>query len=150
MELKLLRYSDNGESTLGLLFVNKEFQCYTLEDERRTKKVYGETRIPEGRYKLDLRKVGGFHQKYSGKFGEFHRGMIHLRGVPNFKYVLIHIGNDDDDTAGCLLVGNKANNNKVSSGFIQNSTDAYKELYQVIVDSVEDGECFITIKDVNG
>ena len=37
----------------------RKFLAYTLEDEYREEKVYGETRIPNGTYELGLRKVGG-------------------------------------------------------------------------------------------
>ena len=64
-----------------------------------------ENRIPAGIYDVRLRKIGGFDGRYKKKFAGFHRGMLHIQDVPNFKYVLIHIGNTDKNTAGCLLVG---------------------------------------------
>ena len=140
MELKVLRYSDNGESTIGLLFVDGKFECYTLEDEARTHKVFNETRIPEGCYDIEYRVEGGHHARYMRKFGDFHKGMLHLKNVPNFKYVLIHIGNDDDDTAGCLLVGSKVNNNQYSVGYIESSTDAYTKLYEKVSNALETGD----------
>ena len=64
MELEVLRFSSLKDSTNGLLFdVTKDrvFLCYTLEDEFRSTKKYGETRIPDGEYKIELRTEGGFH-----------------------------------------------------------------------------------------
>lgn len=139
MQLDVYRYSDNGESTLGLLFVDGVFECYTIEDEARSEKVFGETRIPEGEYEIGLRTVGGHDARYSSKFPEFHKGMLHVLDVPNFQYVLIHIGNDDDDTAGCLLVGNAANNNKLTDGFISDSTSAYIKLYKKVIKEITNG-----------
>ena len=46
-----------------------------------------------------------------------------------FQYILIHIGNDDDDTAGCLLCGLDSYSNK---NLIGNSTKAYKLIYNKI------------------
>lgn len=140
MEIKVLRYSDNGESTLGLMFINGKFECYTLEDEARTLKVWGETRIPEGTYEIGLRTEGGHHQRYKARFGDMHKGMLQVKNVPNFKHILIHIGNDDDDTAGCLLVGSSANNNQRVDGFISGSTSAYTHLYPKIVKALENEE----------
>lgn len=140
MTITVKRFSDNGESTLGLLYINGSFVCYTLEDEARTQKVYAETRIPEGTYEVKLRTEGGFHQRYKQKFGAMHKGMLHITNVPNFEYVLIHIGNDDDDTAGCLLVGDAPNNNAVTSGFIGNSTNAYKRIYPAIAEAILNNE----------
>ena len=123
---------------------------FVLEDEERTVKVFGETRIPEGVYEIKLRTEGGFHQKYLEKFGnEFHKGMLWLQNVPNFEYVLIHIGNTDDDTAGCLLVGDGCTENITKDGQLQGSTSAYKRLYPIIIDRLLDGEqVFIEIKNV--
>jgi len=145
--IKLYRYSDNGESTLGLLFVGGEFACYVLEDEKRDVKIKGETRIPAGTYEVKFRSEGGFHEKYKVKFKEIHRGMLHIANIPNFEYVLIHCGNTDDNTEGCLLVGNKANNNNLEDGVIESSQLAYKYIYPKIAEKLEKKKVFITIKD---
>ena len=102
MKLEVLRFNSSDDFTTGLLFDVtdniRSFLCYTLEDEARTVKQWGETRIPSGKYKLSLRSEGGFHTRYLAKFGaEFHKGMIYVNEVPNFEYILWHIGNDDDD-----------------------------------------------------
>ena len=76
MKLEVLRISSERDSTSGILFDttnDKKFLCYTLEDEKRDEKVMGETRIPEGTYEIKLRTVGGFHQKYTKRFGSMHR-----------------------------------------------------------------------------
>lgn len=140
MKLKLLRFNDNGDSTNGLLF-NDGFACYTLEDEGRQKKVYGETRIPCGTYKIGFRKVGGFHQRYSEIFSDIHHGMLELLDVPGFKYILIHCGNDDEDTSGCILVGDtQENNSQKKDGFIGKSRKAYKRIYPPIAEALLSGE----------
>ena len=108
MKLKVIRFSSQSDSTSGLLFdVTNEtkFLCYTLEDERREEKVMGETRIPAGVYSILLRKEGGFHGRYTKKYGDMHKGMLHVQDVPNFKWILIHTGNTDEHTAGCLILG---------------------------------------------
>ncbi len=143
MELKVLRYNSELDYTDGLLFIGDRFECYTIEDEGRSVKVFGETRIPDGRRKVELRTEGGFHQRYLKKFGaDFHKGMLWIKDVPGFEFILIHIGNDDDDTAGCLLVGSTADKDK---GFIGGSTKAYKEMYIKVCDALLRGEeVFIT------
>ncbi len=127
----LLRYSSSDEDTLGLLFIggNGGFQHYILEDEYRDIKVKGETRIPAGVYKLGLRTEGGFHGRYKRKFGDMHKGMIQILGVPNFTFILYHVINDDDDTMGCIGGGDTVNNNQVGPGFTGSSTNAYKRTY---------------------
>ena len=152
MKIEVLRYSSGKRDTLGLFRIDCQFYCYTLEDEYRTKKEYGETRIPRGTYEIKLRSEGGFHNRYLKKFGpEFHKGMLELQDVPDFTYVLIHIGNDDDDTAGCLLIGNTVNNNLIESkrGFIGDSTSAYREIYPIISKELLNGkQVFIRIRDI--
>jgi len=141
MKLEVKRFSKSNESTIGLLMVDCEFHCYTLEDEYRSQKVKGDTRIPAGEYNVTLRTEGGFHNRYLAKFGaDFHKGMLWVMDVPDFEYILIHIGNDDSDTAGCLLLGDGANNNKVAKGFISSSTDAYKRIYAIVRDAILNGE----------
>ena len=139
MEIDVVRYNSQEDFTDGLFLNNGDFQVHTLEDEFRNKKVYGETRIPNGRRKVELRTEGGFHERYLKKFGsEFHKGMLWIKDVPGFEYVLIHIGNDDDDTAGCLLVG--MSNNADKKGFIGGSVEAYKKIYPIIRDAILKGE----------
>lgn len=147
MEVAVKRYSGGKDDTLGLFMIDCSYYCYTIEDEYQNKKVYGETRIPEGKYELALRKVGGFHQRYLKKFGAgWHKGMLWVQDVPGFEYILIHIGNRDDDTAGCILVGNTANNNQIDEGFIGDSTNAYKTIYPIIRDELLTGnKVFIEI-----
>lgn len=141
MELTVIRYSSKDESTLGLLLINGTFVAYTLEDEARTVKVQNETRIPSGRYQVKFRKEGGHHGRYLKNFGaDFHKGMLQITGVPNFTWILIHIGNTDDDTAGCLLVGDASVTNVKEKGRINNSKNAYKRIYPVIANVLEMGE----------
>lgn len=138
MKLEILRFNSSNDFTSGILFDisnnQRKFLSYTLEDQAQTTKVFGETRIPAGTYTLTLRKEGGFHNRYLAKFSD-HIGMIHVNEVPNFKYILWHIGNDDDDTAGCLLLGKTQ-----QDGFIGNSTTAYKEIYKIVAPAIESGE----------
>ena len=152
MKLEVLRFSSGEDSTSGLLFDisnGREFLAYTLEDEYRDSKKYGETRIPAGTYKIQLRTVGGFHTKYSTRFYDIHKGMLHIIDVPGFDFILIHCGNTDEHTHGCLLVGDTQNNNMVEEdGFIGRSTAAYKRIYPAIAKALEQGE-EVTIKYID-
>ena len=153
MKLEVLRFSSQSDSTNGLLFNVTEgkrtFLCYTLEDEYREEKIMGETRIPAGTYRITLRKTGGFHGRYLTKYGEMHKGMLWVRDVPGFEYILIHTGNTDEHTAGCLIVGNSQQTNFGSSdGFVGSSVSAYKSIYPEIAAALEAGEdVFITYID---
>jgi len=144
MELEVLRFSSQKDSTNGLLFDitggKRRFLCYTLEDEHRDVKVAGETRVPAGTYRVTLRTTGGFHGRYLKKYGQMHKGMLWVRDVPNFEYILIHTGNTDEHTAGCLLVGDSQQTNfGDSDGFIGSSTQAYKRIYPMVAEVLEGG-----------
>lgn len=145
MELEVLRFSSQEDSTNGILFDVtggvRKFLCYTLEDEHREDKVMGETRIPSGTYNITLRTTGGFHGRYKKKYGEMHKGMLWVRDVPNFEYILIHTGNTDEHTAGCLLLGDSQQANFGSSnGMVGSSVNAYKRVYPPIAKVLEEGE----------
>lgn len=140
MRLKVLRYDSGQDRTLGVLLdvtYATKFLAYTLEDEHRDIKVNGETRIPSGTYNVELRTVGGFHKRYSDKYKDMHKGMLWVKDVPGFEYILIHTGNTDEHTAGCLLVGNTSDYTK---GFIGQSVSAYKRIYPTIARAIEKGE----------
>jgi len=63
--------------------------------------------------------------------------MIHIENVPDFTYILYHIGNSDDDTAGCILPGDRARNNKIKTGFVGNSKNAYMRTYPKLVEYIQ-------------
>lgn len=146
MKLQLLRINSGVDATSGVLYRvypegDKKFLCYTLEDEHRDVKVMGETRIPAGTYNIEFRTVGGYHSRELKRYGaSFHKGMLELQDVPNFKYILIHAGNTDEQTAGCILVGDSQTNNDIKTdGFIGSSRNAYKRIYPLIRDELMAG-----------
>lgn len=146
MEILVDRFISDDDSTVSRVMVDGKFVCFGLEDEYREEKTSGETRIPAGTYQVTLRKEGGHHARYQKKFPNMHRGMLHVRDVPNFTWILIHIGNTDKDTDGCLLVGSQAitdpGDMKVTS-----STAAYARFYPMVVDAAENETLSITYVD---
>jgi hypothetical protein len=146
MRVTVKRFADNGDTTLGVLYVDGVFQCFTVEDEERVTKVKGETRIPNGVYKIGLRKEGGYHTKYAAKYGSMHKGMLCIFNTAgwkiekdgmSFQYILIHTGNTDEHTMGCLLV-NDAVSGATFTG--SSSKDAYVDLYPIVASAIERGE----------
>lgn len=97
-QLLLIRDTFTSESTIGRLFINGNFICYTLEDVVRPDgvKIYGETAIPDGLYKVSC--------SMSRRFGII---LPYVHSVPGFKGIRIHGGNRSEDTLGCILVGSK-------------------------------------------
>ena len=145
MNIKVVRIKSNNDATLSVVYIDNSFQCFGIEDEHREEKLANETRIPAGTYKIGVRTVGGFNNRYTTKFPDFHQGMLQVLDVPNFEYILIHIGNTDDDTSGCLVVGENAH----TSITIKNSssTNAYKKLYKKVIKQALIGEVNITYVD---
>jgi len=132
MFINVNRIKSDKESTLSIITVDDVFVCFGLEDEERKNKIIGETRIPTGRYDVGVKNHGGFHQKYAVRYGDMHQGMLQVLDVPNFTDILIHVGNTEKDTMGCLLVGEDA----VSSQFpmrVNASVMAYKKLYPMVI-----------------
>lgn len=153
MELTLHRKYRKDTYSIGILYVNGEYFCDTVEDKDRDlyqgmgvdwikeKKVYGQTAIPYGRYRISMhRKSPKYSQKKQyEKCGGY---LPYLRNVPAFEGVLIHIGNWASDSAGCILVGK----NQVKGGVV-NSTYWFWKLYDVLKAADERGEeIWITIR----
>lgn len=114
MKLLLERQDLTDESTIGKLYVDGEFECYTLEDVLRPgQKVYGETAIPAGTYEVIITLSPRFKRK-----------LPLLVKVPGFDGVRIHPGNTKDDTEGCILVGTARKPNMVL-----NSRVAFNRLF---------------------
>jgi hypothetical protein len=150
MNLLLIRDFCNGKDTLGKLFfkdINKIIRyVYTLEDEYREQIVKGDTRIPAGKYEITLRKEGGVYNSYCVHKNSWiaentkKYGLLWIRNIPGFEYILIHIGNTEKDTEGCILVGDNANNNSFVNGYISNSTDAYIALLTTVYSAFDKKE----------
>lgn len=138
MIITVAREPSQLEHTYSKIFIDGRYECEGLEDQHQDQKVAGHTRIPSGIYPIRYRVVGGFHNRYSKKPWT-HYGMLEIFGVPNFKYVLIHIGNTDDDTAGCLLVG-KRRGTFEGKAAVLDSTKAYIELYEKVSTAYNSGE----------
>lgn len=139
MEIKLERYYSDERQTFGLLYIGTVFGCYTLEDQHRAEKVAGSTRIPEGCYRLKLRKFGGHHNRYAKRFPDFHIGMVEITGVEGFTDILFHIGNTPEDTAGCVLCGlaQSLHEGDVPLG---RSAQGYEKFYKAVAPQLELGE----------
>lgn len=128
MELLVTRNWKKADYTVGRLFLDGVFICNTLEDTVRDldkeKKVKGQTAIPAGKYEVTLNVISPkYSKKANYKFCEAR--MPRLLGVPHFEGVLIHPGNTNKDTEGCILVGE----NKVKGGLV-NSFATFKRLWK--------------------
>lgn len=94
MQLRVHREPTAQDATLGALYVDGAWHCWTLEDAIRDEKIAGQTAIPAGTYRVDITPSQ-----------RFQRLMPILLDVPGFSGIRIHAGNVIADTQGCLLVG---------------------------------------------
>lgn len=151
MEIKIKREQLEPTYTISKLFIDGQYFCDTVEDcdrgltdnmsleEIMHKKVYGETAIPKGTYKITLDIVSPkFKEKSWAKFcdGKLPR----LLNVKGFEGVLIHVGNTPKDSLGCILVGKNT-----IKGQVTNSTETFKNLYNKLLEGKDRGES-LTIK----
>lgn len=145
MKLILERNYPKETYTIGNLYYideetnSKKFICNTLEDtdrrltndmnEEQIKKlkVYAETAIPTGTYQISLNVVSPKYAKRSYYKNLCDGKVPRLIGVKGYSGILIHIGNTNKDTCGCILVGE----NKVKARVI-NSTKTFEKLYKIL------------------
>ena len=133
VNLLLKRIALRETYTIGKLYVDGVYFCDTLEDKVRDynkdgdlldeyeQKVFGETAIPYGMYKVIL--------NYSPRFKKI---LPRLLDVRHFEGILIHPGNTAKDTHGCILVGK---NNQV--GRVNESKVTFDRLFAVLKQATE-------------
>ena len=138
MEILVKRIAKKPKYTIGKLYIDGQYICDTLEDtdrglnqnmsleEIKKKKVYGETAIPTGTYKVDMNTVSPkfknrvWAKPYGGK-------LPRLIAVPGYERVLIHARNKAEDSLECVLVGE----NKVV-GQVINSQASFKKVMNIL------------------
>lgn len=141
MNIQLKRIAKKETYTIGKLYLDGVYFCDTIEDKDRglnqtmstndikKKKVYGETAIPTGTYKLVI--------DYSNRFK---KNMAHILNVPGYEGIRIHAGNTAKDSLGCIIVGK----NKVV-GKVVESRNTYNQLFPILQKAFKEGEIKITI-----
>lgn len=124
MKILIKRIAKKDSYTIGKMYINDAYFCDTLEDKDRglkqsesvedikKRKIYGETAIPSGTYKVTL--------TYSNRFKKI---LPLVNDVKGFDGIRIHSGNTAKDSLGCILVGY----NKVK-GQVINSRDTMNKL----------------------
>lgn len=147
MKILVKRIAKKPTYTIGKLYVDGKYVCDTLEDKDRglnqkmplseikKLKVYGQTAIPTGTYKVNMNIV-------SPSFGkrEFYKKVCNgklprLMNVPGYEGVLIHVGDGPrgaELTQGCILVGE----NKIV-GQLVNGKETFKKLYNMLKGDIE-------------
>ena len=139
MEILLIRKYKKPTYTVGNLYINGKWIANTLEDVDRNLnssmsveqiksiKKPNETAIPTGTYEVTL-------DIFSPKFGNksFYKKTCNgklprLLNVKGFDGVLIHCGNTNLDTSGCVLVGRN-----LEKGKVLKSQETFEKLYKIL------------------
>ena len=104
-------------NTIGELFLNGSFMAYTLEDEIRAnrKKIYGKTAIPAGLYMVKLRQSPKFKKILPIIYNDELTLSIKAGGI-EFSGVLLHNGNTEEDSSGCVLIAYNTDKVKIWNG----------------------------------
>lgn len=138
MEILVRRIAKRPTYTIGRMYIDGKYVCDTLEDtdrglkqsmpleEIKKKKIYGKTAIPTGTYKVTMNVVS---PKFKNKtWAKPYGGKIpRLLDVPEYEGVLIHPGNSDSETYGCILPG-------INSvvGKVMNSQATFKKVMAIL------------------
>lgn len=154
MELIVDRKWKKQSYTISNLTIDGKWFCNVLEDADRglddsmsiakikELKKPSITAIPKGTYEITLDVISPrfctksfYKQVCNGK-------LPRLLNVKGFEGILIHAGNTDKDTDGCLLVGMN-----LEKGKVLKSQETFRKLYEVLNEAKLRGEGIqITIK----
>lgn len=136
MNIKVIRKEFTENSTIGELYINDKFFCYTLEDKDRKlesagakAKVQDKTAIPRGEYQVVM--------SFSNRFKTY---MPELLNVPYFAGIRIHSGNTAAHSEGCILLGATK-----SKDFVGNSRVTVAKFYSELKKVEKKEKIFITI-----
>ena len=146
MKLKLKREIKEANYTVGSLYINDKYECKTVEytdrglsdnmpeNEINSKKVYGQTAIPTGTYRIDMSTISlrlkdrSWAKPYGGK-------LPRLIGVKGFDGLLIHPVNKAEESLGCI-----GPNESVNKGIGSNSVKAFNKIMLALLEAKAKGE----------
>ncbi len=131
---RLIRIVAKPKYTEGVLFYKDEEICDTLEDTIRdaTKsghltepKIYGQTAIPYGIFKLSA--------TYSPHFNKI---MTSVADVPSFEGIRIHWGATAKNSEGCILAGEKTTDGRLKNTGMTDKITALVQAHELKGDKV--------------
>ena len=148
MKIDLVRIYNCATYSIGKVYVNGEWLCDTVEDmdrgldqgmtetEIRKIKVYRQTAIPTGTYKvtMNIQSPKFSQMAYYKKFCKGY--MPRILNVKGYDGILIHCGSSANSSAGCIIVGYNTIKGKVT-----NSRKAWEKLMkQYLLPAKKSGE----------
>lgn len=117
MKIELVRIANRPTYCIGKIYVNGEYVCDCIEDvdrgldqsmtiaEIRKRKVYRQTAIPTGTYKMTMNVPSPkfskmeYYKKYCNGY------MPRVLDVPGYDGILFHRGSSAASSAGCVICG---------------------------------------------
>lgn len=116
MKVEIRRLWETPRSVSGEMWIDGQFECYTLEPSRLTPVHEGHPCIAAGTFKVILTLSP-------------HLGYItpEVLDVPGRTAIRWHIGNKPEDVLGCAAVGEAH-----STDWVANSTIAFKKLMTLL------------------
>lgn len=133
MELKVVREEFNLDQTVGKLYANGIFICYTIEDrdrgltndmdasEIKRIKIAHKTAVNYGRYRVIL--------SYSNKLKRYLPLMLDIRSWVGCR---LHRGSTPNSSSGCICLGMER---KIVKGVVK--LDKIKEAEKKVIDMLE-------------
>lgn len=139
-EITIWRTHGTPTETMGYMEINGKFFGYTLEDPIREKKLYGDTCIPFGKYKVKNTESSKFKRVMPLIYNTGALVVLAANG-DSWSGIRIHGGNTHKDTLGCPIIAKTQGINKprrfgneVFNNWVQGSLE--RELTKLIGDEV--------------
>ncbi|EJV0319707.1 hypothetical protein N5198_001437 [Campylobacter coli] len=136
MKIKIIRRYTGKTCVIGKFKVFNDddkllFECFSLEEDKEGVERNKDLRIPEGIYDLKRHSPSRFENTLRSITKKHDDAMINVYNdeVPASRAILIHWGNTNKDTQGCILLGHTKDNNNESIG---QSRQACKEFYDLM------------------
>ncbi len=136
MKIKIIRRYTGKTCVIGKFKVFDDddkllLECFSLEEDKEGVERNKDLRIPEGIYDLKRHSPSRFENTLRSITKKDDDTMINVYNdeVPASRAILIHWGNTDKDTEGCILLGLTKDNNNESVG---QSRQACKEFYDLM------------------
>lgn len=130
--LVLKRKFFTDKSTIGELWHDDKFICFTLEDKVRENgvKIMHETAIPAGDYEIIITPSTRFKKDMPLIYNTI--GHTVSDGVNTWEGIRIHSGNTEANTEGCVLVGSAH-----TTDFIYNSRSTFNNVVFPLIQSLD-------------
>ena len=139
MNIEVKRIFNCSTYCISHIYIDGKYICDGIEDTDRmldddmseeyikSKKVYGKTAIPTGKYKMIINMVSPKFSKNKYYMKLCNGKLPRLYYVKGFSGILWHKGNTANDSAGCLILGY----NKIK-GKVIDSQKAFETVYHML------------------